>query len=455
LAEIIKIFVVSKRNFKNCYNVFYELFSVINLFGISNSEKFWIGLSLVLLGLTPVIQAQGAGDTPESSQLSVYIDCQSCDYDHIRREITFVNYVRDPKPADIHLFITYENTGSGGQQYELTFIGRGEFEELEYTLSHFVDREASDEERRKGLNEVIKMGLAVYVVQVSDPSMYRLDYLGSDSEQRSDRELEDPWNYWVFRVYAGSLRLDLESSQKEFDSRWGFYADHVTDEWKIRIRPYFNYEFVEIDQEGQEDPITSRRHRHGINSYVIKSLNDHWSMGIFGDYLTRNDRNYRHRIRLTPGVEYNIFPYQEATRKSFTFTYRVGYAYAEYYEQTIFKKLSENLFNQELSASVRIKQPWGTIQGGIEGAHYLHDFNQRRAEMFADISVRLTEGLSLSFYTRFEMIQDQLSLPIGDTSIEDVLLQQKELATDYSIFGAISLSYTFGSDFANVVNTRF
>lgn len=447
---------MSKKGFKNYYNVFDGFFTSIDRF--NNSGKFCIGLLLLVIVIAPIIHAQGTEDIPdnrESSELSVYVDCQSCDYNHIRREITFVNYVRDPKPADIHLYITYENTGSGGRQYELTFIGRRDFKGIEYTLSHFVDREASDDERREGLNEVIKMGLVGYVIQVSDPSLYRLEYLGSESDQSLDRKVEDPWNYWVFEVYAGSLQLDLESNQKEFDSRWGFYADHVTEEWKIRFRPYFNYEFVEIDREGQADPVTSRRHRHGINSYVIKSLNDHWSLGVFGDYLTRNDRNYRHRFRLTPGIEYNIFPYQQATRKSFTFTYRLGYAYADYYEKTIFQKNSENLVNQELSASVRIKQPWGEIQGGVEGSHYLHDFAQRRAEMFGDISIRLTEGLSLSFYTRLEMIQDQLSLPIGDTSLEDVLLQQKELATDFSVYGSISLSYTFGSDFANVVNTRF
>ncbi|MEL7833680.1 hypothetical protein [Fodinibius sp. Rm-B-1B1-1] len=417
-----------------------------------------MGLLFIFVAISSAVGAQDQQDTLDnsrSSELSVYIDCQSCDYNHIRRQIKFVNYVRDPKPADIHLFITYENTGSGGRRYELTFIGYGDFNGIKYTLNHDVGREASADERREGLNEVIKIGLVGYVIQVSDPSMYQLEYLGSESNQRTDSEINDPWNYWVFRVYAGSLRLDLESNQKEFDSRWGFYADHVTDEWKIRFRPYFNYEYDEIDQEGEDAPITSRRHRHGINSYVIKSLNDHWSLGVFSDYLTRNDRNYRHRFRLTPGIEYNIFPYQQATRKSFTFTYRVGYVYADYYEQTIYKQYTENLLNQELSASVRIKQPWGQIQGGVEGSHYFHDFSQRRTEMFGDISVRLTEGLSLSFYTRIEMIQDQLSLPKGDTSIEDVLLQQKELATDYSIYGAISLSYTFGSDFANVVNTRF
>lgn len=65
------------------------------------------------------------------------------------------------------------------------------------------------------------------------------------------------------------------------------------------------------------------------------------------------------------------------------------------------------------------------------------------------------EGLSLNFSASFEMIHDQLSLPAGDASLEDILLRQRELATEYNLNGSISLSYTFGSDFANVVNTRF
>lgn len=400
-------------------------------------------------------ESSSAPDSLQDSKPYVYIDCESCDYNHIRREITFVNYVRDPAPADVHVFITNTNIGRSGRQYELTFIGRRNFSNTEYTFTHTVDRNASSDEIRESLNRVIEMGLAPYSMQTSDTSLFSLEYKGSEEGETADTQVTDPWNYWVFEIYAGSLQLDLESNQQEFDSRWGLYADHVTEDWKIRVRPFFNFEFVEIDQEGEDEPVTSRRHRHGINSYAIKSLNSHWSAGLFVNYITRNDRNLRHRVRLTPGIEYNFFPYDQATRKSLTFTYRVGYAYVDYYEETIFRKFNENLLNHELSASVRIKQPWGEIRGGVEGGHYFHNFNYRRAEFFSNVSVRLTEGLSLNFSGRFEMIEDQLSLPIGDTSLEDVLLQQTELATDFSFYGSISLSYTFGSDFANVVNTRF
>ena len=43
----------------------------------------------------------------------VYIDCNRCDYDYVRTELTFVNYVRDPDLADIHVFVTDVNTVCG------------------------------------------------------------------------------------------------------------------------------------------------------------------------------------------------------------------------------------------------------------------------------------------------------------------------------------------------------
>jgi hypothetical protein len=46
-------------------------------------------------------------------------------------------------------------------------------------------------------------------------------------------------------------------------------------------------------------------------------------------------------------------------------------------------------------------------------------------------------------------------LRAGDTSIEDILLRRRELATDFEFSGSVAITYTFGSDFANVVNTRF
>lgn len=66
----------------------------------------------------------------------VYIDCNSCDMAHIRREITFVNYVRDPVIAQVYVLVTDETAGSGGRSYSLSFTGRQQFDGLHQALTY-------------------------------------------------------------------------------------------------------------------------------------------------------------------------------------------------------------------------------------------------------------------------------------------------------------------------------
>ena len=53
------------------------------------------------------------------------------------------------------------------------------------------------------------------------------------------------------------------------------------------------------------------------------------------------------------------------------------------------------------------------------------------------------------------MIRDQLSLPMKDATEEEILLNIRQLATQYYYFASIGLRYTFGSIYSNVVNPRF
>ncbi|GAB5517940.1 MAG: hypothetical protein RhofKO_01910 [Rhodothermales bacterium] len=416
----------------------------------------WLFLGWLLGTLLPsAAWAQNpVPDSLASNQLRVYVDCGRCDRTHIRAEIDLVTYVRDPEQADVHLFITDQRTGSGGRQYELSFLGREAFASVEYTFTHVVDRDATTDERREAINDAIRAGLMPYVLQREPLSAVEVTYAQTEGEAAAETVQNDPWKHWVFTVYIGDIELELESNRTVFDSRWGIFADHVTDDWKLRFRPYFNYDFVRIEREENED-VTSSISRHGVESFAIKSLGPHWSAGLFAEYITRNDRNLKHEVQVLPGVEYSILPYDEATRRAITVVYQVGTTYVDYFEQTIFDKTQETLFNQRLRASVAIRQPWGNIFSGLEASHYFHDFTKRRAEFFGSLNVRLFEGLSLEVSGEFEMIQDQLALPKGDATIEDILLRQRELATDFVLSGSIGLSYSFGSEFANVVNTRF
>ncbi len=401
-----------------------------------------------------VIVSAGSVQAQNGSELvKVFLDCGACDDDHVRTQITWVDYVRDPEQADVHVFITTHHTVLRGEQYEFTFIGRGEYETIQYTFLRTIDQSATNEEERSLVNEAIRTGLMPYVTQ-ADPEAFTVHYDRTGLREHEATLESDPWRHWTFTLYGGDFELDLESNRKIFDSRWGFFADHQSERWKIRVRPYFNYDLFVVSRAGAED-VRSSISRHGLDSYVIKSLGPHWSAAVFGTYVTRNDRNLRHHGTLLPGVEYSFLPYAEATRRAITLTYMIGVTFTDYFERTIFDVTRESLMRHEVDFSVAIRRPWGDIFGGVEVSQYLHDISVLRTELGCAVSVRLFEGFSLQVEGGYEMIRDQLSLPKGDASLEEILLQQRELATDYAFSSSIAFTYTFGSRFANVVNTRF
>lgn len=384
----------------------------------------------------------------------VYLDCRRCDYNFIRTELDFVNYVRDPEQADIHVFVTDEGTAGGGREFQFTFIGRNEFRGMEYTMKHHVGPNTTFAEQREAIKRFLTMGFASFMLQTPLGCNFTITYQDSTiAAGNGDRE--DPWDHWIFQSYIGGINLELESNQNSFNSRWGIFADRVTEDWKFRIRPYFNYNTVYIQPSENVEPVRSRQHRHGLDSYAIMSLNDHWSAGLFGTYFTASSRNIRHEFHLSPGIEYSLFPYREATRKSITLTYLIGYGYYDYYDETIFGKTEETLFNHQLKGTVNVQQPWGSIEAGLVGSNYLHDLARNRIEFYLQTSARLFEGFALAFQADYNVIRDQLALPRGEASIEDILLQQRELATDFSLSATIAITYTFGSKYTNIVNTRF
>ena len=407
---------------------------------------------VVLSGLTPTTWA--LAQEASNGELRVFLDCDRCDDSRIRTDVDFVDYVRDPELADVHVFVTSSYTVLDGRQYEFSFIGRGKHSGSTLTLERMIMPNTPREAARETINEAIRLGLVPFMDQSRLEEEFSITYVAGRERDAEEQLAADPWGHWVFEVYGGDFELDLESNRTVFDSRWGFYADHRSETWKIRVRPYFNYDLVRIKREGRPT-VRSSISRHGLDSFVIRSLGPHWSLGLFGTYLTRNDRNIRHLYSLIPGVEFSLLPYEVATRRAITLVYTVGPSYVDYYEETIFNKTEEWRPRHEIDATVAIRQPWGDIYSGIEGSQYLHDRSKRRAEIFSNVSVRLFEGFSVQVEGQFEMIRDQLSLPLGDASLQQVLLQQRELATDFALSASVAFSYTFGSSYANVVNTRF
>ncbi len=93
-----------------------------------------IELLLVLLLVFTISFAQeGNVSSKENKSLredavKIFLDCDFCDLQHIKEEITYVNYVRDSKEAQVHILVSREQAGNGGNKYSFIFLGQNEFE---------------------------------------------------------------------------------------------------------------------------------------------------------------------------------------------------------------------------------------------------------------------------------------------------------------------------------------
>ena len=105
--------------------------------------------------------------------------------------------------------------------------------------------------------------------------------------------------------------------------------------------------------------------------------------------------------------------------------------------------------------SLGLRQPWGTASGGFEVSQYLNRHAKYRVGAFGGMNVRVFKGFSVSIDGSVSKRRDQLSLRRGEATTEEILVRQRELATDYSFDLGFGISYSFGSIFNSVVNPRF
>ncbi|MDX1741651.1 MAG: hypothetical protein R3178_10170, partial [Rhodothermales bacterium] len=210
----------------------------------------------LILGFVALVSAvPAAGQGADSTALAVFVDCDRCDFEYIRRQIAFVDYVRDRTQSDVHLLVTTERAGAG-RAYTLTFIGRRDFEGLVDTLRYTSSSTDSDDERRQGLANVMKLGLVRYVARTPVASQI---VVGFDTAGRSPGQTlasDDPWNSWVFRVGLNGS-VDAEEVTDEYEVELDLQASRVTEEWKVRISLDAGYEEQHFDLE--DGTITSTR----------------------------------------------------------------------------------------------------------------------------------------------------------------------------------------------------
>lgn len=367
---------------------------------------------------------------------------------YTRQQIPYVNYVRDVHEAEVYVLVTDQNTGSGGRQYTYTFSGQGRFKGMNDTLVYTANPDLTSAIIREKRTAILKMGLIRYVART--PLVDKIEI--SHQEDLETQEVRDNWNNWVFE-FQTSPRFMAEESYRRLNLFNSVNISRVTPDLKLEIEMDHSLNrqrFIEDDYD-----TTYLRKGESAEILLVKSLGEHWSAGIMGDLRSSTEANYKINLDFIPSVEYDLFPYSAATHKQLRILYGVGYQYSSYIDSSIYNLMNENLFKQMLRVAYQVQEKWGSVNLSLTGSNYLHDFSKNRVELSGFVRIRIIKGLSFSINGEAGYVNDQLNLRKGDLTEAERLLRLKEQATRFMIGGGLSISYTFGSIYNNVVNPRF
>jgi hypothetical protein len=274
----------------------------------------------------------------------------------------------------------------------------------------------------------------------------------SPSRNLEQEEVADKWNNWVFELRA-SPGYDAEDTRSELELRNSVSAVKITNEWKLELDYHQNYRRTKYTYDDTLYDVFRSSHR--LDNLIVKSLGEHWSIGARTDIRSSTFSNTHFSIDVLPSIEYNIFPYSQSTRRQMRILYSVGNSYRIYNDTTIYNNIRENLYQQQLRMAFEVQEKWGSVHISLDASNFLHDFSKNKVVLSGFLEVRIIKGLSLRLYGGIARIRDQLSLPGEELSEADILLQLQELQTGFQVMSSLSITYTFGSIYNNIVNPRF
>jgi hypothetical protein len=234
-------------------------------------------------------------------------------------------------------------------------------------------------------------------------------------------------------------------------------ANRITDELKISfsLRAGKNKSTFEFETPTGLTKIETDNDSYRFYHQLVKSISSHWSYGYDLVLSKSTFSNDKFTSIFQPAVEYNFFPYSEVNYRFFTVRYGVDVRRNEYIDTTLFEKKREILFGHGLTSRLSYNQKWGTTSVGFNYHNYLHDWQYFNIGLNAQVDVRISGGLSFYMYAFGGIVRDQLSLPKGAASEQEILTRRRQLASGYNFYTSFGLNYRFSSKVNNFVNPRF
>ncbi len=421
-----------------------------------------IALLAICIGHPVVAQtaapAAAAASPAGADAIKVFLECrgdttQGCATDFFVLELPYVTWTRDRLFADVQLLVTTIETGSGAFQYTVTALGRGRFNgRADTSVVSTLPNESEDGIRRK-LARTFTLLLVPYVRTTSAASLLRVVYdAPKGAVQASPQSVRDKWNFFVLELEANGF-MSTESRQTSGNLFNNFFIRRVTEQNALRFGVFQStrYSKFEID----DSTTVSNTIRQGV-FFVrgVKALSSRLSVGALTNIGYSEFTNTRLVWRAAPVIEYNLFPWKQATSQQIAISYGVGPRYFRWKEPTIFGRASEWRAQQELVVGTDLRKSWGSVNITTRYASFLPEVKKWNLGVNGNTSLNLVKGLQFNIGGGASLIRDQIFLSARGQTPEEILTQQRALASNYNIFVFTGLSYTFGSIYNSVVNPR-
>ena len=169
-----------------------------------------------------------------TEKLKIFIEGNTFDFNYIRNNTSFVDFVNDPKVSDVHIISTKQPTGGGGQQFTLNYNSAA-FENIpNFKLTCIATSFDTDELIRQRLVKSLQSGLLPYINEKNGLQAIQISNANSTktSEQKGTSEINDPWRQWVF-IFDADAGLNGEEQKQNLNYSFSGRAVKVTDAWKI------------------------------------------------------------------------------------------------------------------------------------------------------------------------------------------------------------------------------
>ncbi|MFN5148874.1 MAG: hypothetical protein ACK5EK_07715 [Flavobacteriia bacterium] len=382
----------------------------------------------------------------------VFMICDFCDMDYYKNEIAHLVFVRDQRLADFTVLFRVINTGSGGNEYTLEFSGKNGYEGITVQEKFNSTPNMSQNIIREGLLASLNRGSLHYLIHSPLAPNIAYEVKGLNNGQPAD-SIRDKWNLWIFNI-----NTNLFGSGQEYTSNLSlganFSANRTSEKNLFETGFWYNKNSSVFKIEGQ-DPIRYDILEYGIYSQDAISLGKHWAVGYNSGIYAATVSNLRSNLIIAPTVEYNIFPYSEATEKQFRFNYQLGIRQSSYEEPSYRNQMSDLFLSQFFNIRYRLVKNWGNIGMGV-GLLHLYDTEHFYNLNFApSISWNIFKGLNFNVQGSYSIVRDQYFLKLDDATSTEIITGQTQLKSAYNFFVAMGINYSFGSIYNNVVNVRF